>query len=149
MGMLLQDLRYALRMLAKNPRISGIVVLSLAIGIGAIIAIFAVFNAVLLQPLPFPHADRLVWVWGNIREGGNRASVSPLDYLDYRAQNKSFEQFAATFSVPSFVTLTEQGEPDRLEGRIVSGNFFQALGVNAALGRTLLSENERAGNDQV
>ena len=70
--------------------------ITLALGIGANTAIFTVVNGVLLKPLPFSEPDRLVWVWGNIRNGGNRASVSPLDYLDYRAQNTTFEHFAAT-----------------------------------------------------
>ncbi len=149
MRALLQDLRYGARMLAKNPRVSVIAVLSLAIGIGANTAMFGVVNAVLLQPLPFSEPDRLVWVWGNIRGGANRASVAPLDYLDYRTQNSSFEQFAAMFTVPNFINLTGNGEPERLQGRVVSGNFFQALGVHAAIGRTFLPDNERPGNDQV
>ena len=149
MQTLWQDLRYGARMLLKNPGFTLIAVFTLALGIGANVAIFSVVNAVLLQPLPFAEPDRLVWVWGNIRNGGNRASVSPLDYLDYRAQNTTFEQFAATFSIPTFVNLTGSGAPERLEGRVATGNFFQALGVNAALGRTFLPENEKSGNERV
>jgi putative ABC transport system permease protein len=126
-----------------------IAILTLALGIGANTAIFGVVNAVLLQPLPFAEPARLIWVWGNIRDGGNRASVSPLDYLDYRAQNTSFEQFAAMRSVPTFANLTGSGDPERLEARLVSGDFFQALGVSAALGRTILPENEKPGSGQV
>ncbi|MGH9766200.1 MAG: ABC transporter permease, partial [Blastocatellia bacterium] len=144
-----QDLRYGARMLLKNPGFMAVAVFTLALGIGANVAIFSVVNAVLLQPLPFAEPDRLVWAWGNIRNGGNRASVSPLDYLDYRAQNTTFEQFAATFSIPTFVNLTGGGAPERLEGRVATGNFFQALGVNAALGRTFLPENEKSGNERV
>jgi putative ABC transport system permease protein len=136
-------------MLLKNPGFTIIAVITLALGIGANAAIFTVVNAVLLQPLPFSEPDRLVWVWGNIRNGGNRASVSPLDYLDYRAQNTTFEHFAATFSVPTFVNLTGNGEPERLQSAVATGDFFQALGVSAALGRTFLRENEQPGQDQV
>src|SRR5262249_55293976 len=135
MQTLWQDLRYGARMLLKNPGFTAVAVFTLALGIGTNTAIFSVVNAVLLKPLPFAEPGRLVWVWGNIRNGGNRASVSPLDYLDYRAQNTTFEQFAAAFSVPGYINLTGSGEPERLEARLVTGNFFQALGVNAALGR--------------
>ena len=149
MQTLWQDLRYGARMLLKNPGFTAVAVFTLALGIGANAAIFSVVNAVLLKPLPFAEPDRLVWVWGNIRNGGSRASVSPLDYLDYRAQNTTFEQFAATFSIPTFINLTGGDTPERLEGRVVTGNFFQALGVNAALGRTFLPENEMPGSAQV
>ena len=144
-----QDLRYGLRMLVKNPGFAFVAVLTLALGIGANTAIFSIVNAVLLQPLPFSEPDRLVWVWGNIRNGGRSASVSPLDYLDYRSQNTSFEHFAATFSIPAPFNLTGSGEPERLQGAVATGNFFQALGVNPALGRTFLLENEEPGRDQV
>jgi putative ABC transport system permease protein len=144
-----QDLRYGLRMLVKNPGFACVAVLTLALGIGANTAIFSIVNAVLLQPLPFSEPDRLVWVWGNIRNGGRSASVSPLDYLDYRAQNTSFEHFAATFTVPAPFNLTGSGEPERLQGAVATGDFFQALGVNPRLGRTFLLENEQPGRDQV
>jgi putative ABC transport system permease protein len=144
-----QDLRYGLRMLVKNPGFACVAVLTLALGIGANTAIFSIVNAVLLQPLPFSEPDRLVWVWGNIRNGGRSASVSPLDYLDYRAQNTSFEHFAAIFGVPGPFNLTGSGEPERLQGAVATGDFFQALGVNPALGRTFLLENEEPGRDQV
>src|SRR5262249_10189248 len=144
-----QDLRYGARMLLKSPNFTLIAVFTLALGIGANVAIFSVVNAVLLKPLPFAEPDRLVWAWGAIRNGGSRASVSPLDYLDYRAQNTTFEQFAATFSIPTFVNLTGGDSPVRLESRVVTGNFFPALGVNAALGRTFLPENEKSGSELV
>jgi putative ABC transport system permease protein len=144
-----QDLRYGLRMLIKNPGFAFVAVFTLALGIGANTAIFSIVNAVLLQPLPFSEPDRLVWIWGNIRNGGRSASVSPLDYLDYRAQNTTFEHFAATFSIPAPFNLTGSGEPERLQGAVATGNFFQALGVNPALGQTFLLENEEPGRDQV
>jgi putative ABC transport system permease protein len=136
-------------MLLKSPGFTLVAVLTLGLGIGANVAIFSVVNAVLIKPLPFAEPGRLVWAWGNIRNGGNSASVSPLDYLDYRAQNASFEQFAATISIPVFLNLTGSGEPEQLEAGVVTGNFFQALGVNAALGRAFLPENEKPGSDQV
>src|SRR5262249_10265194 len=137
------------RMLLKNPGFTLIAMLTLALGIGTNTAIFSVVNAALLRPLPFGSPDRLVWAWGNIRNGGRRASVSPLDFLDYRAQNTTFEQFAATFTVPTYINLTGNGDPERLEAATVTGNFFQALGVNPALGRAFMLENEKPGADQV
>lgn len=149
METLLRDIRYGLRGLLKRPGFTLIALIALALGIGANTAIFSLVNAVLLRPLPFPEADRLVWVFGNIRNGGNRASVSPLDFLDYRAQNTTFEEFAASISVPVPLNLTGSGEPERLTAAAVTGNYFQALGVKPALGRTFLLENEKPGNDQV
>src|SRR6185503_21199257 len=93
--------------------------------------------------------DRLVWMFGNIRSGSNRASVSPLDYLDYRQQNSSFEQFAAQLSFPASINLTGSGEPEQLKAGAVTGNYFQALGGQPVLGRTFQLENEKPGNDQV
>jgi putative ABC transport system permease protein len=128
MDSLLKDLRYGLRSFAKRPGFTAVALVALALGIGANTAIFSLVNAVLIQPLPFPEPDRLVWAWGNIRNGGNRASVAPLDFIDYRNQNKTFEEFAATFSIPNPINLTGSGEPERLVSAAVTGNYFKALG---------------------
>jgi putative ABC transport system permease protein len=144
-----RDLKYAGRNLVKRPGFTLIALIALALGIGANTAIFTLVNAVLLRPLPFAEPDRLVWMWGNIRNGGNRASVSPLDFLDYRKQNTSFQEYAAMFSVPLALNLTGTGEPERLTGAAVTGNYFQALKVKPALGRVFLLENESPGRDQV
>src|SRR5262245_32178919 len=112
METLLRDLKYGARSLLKRPGFTAIALLALALGIGANTAIFSLVNAVLLRPLPFPEPDRLVWMWGNIRNGGNRASVSPLDYLDYRHQNNTFEHFAASLSFTGSANLTGGGEPE-------------------------------------
>jgi putative ABC transport system permease protein len=149
MDTLLRDIRYGMRGLLKRPGFTLVALIALALGIGANTAIFSLVNAVLVQPLPFKDPDRLVWMWGNIRQGGNRASVSPLDFLDYRQQNTSFEQFAAMFSIPLNINLTGNGEPERLASAGVTGNYFQALGVNPLLGRTFVLDNEKTGNDQV
>jgi putative ABC transport system permease protein len=141
---LLQDLRFAVRMMRKRPGFTAVVVLTLALGIGANTAIFSVVNAVLLKSLPYRNADRLVWVAGNIRGGTSRASVSPPDYLDYRAQNTVFEEFATSTSVPFPVNLTGAGEPERLTGSLVTANYFRAFGVEPALGRVFDAEEERA-----
>jgi putative ABC transport system permease protein len=149
MDSLLKDIRYATRNLLRRPGFTLIALLALALGIGANTAIFSLVNAVLLRPLPFAEPDRLVWVFGNIRNGGNRASVSPLDYLDYRRQNKSFEEFAAMFSGPLPVNLTGNGEPERLSAAGVTGNYFRVFGVKPIMGRTFALENEKPGLDQV
>ena len=107
--------------------------------------LFSLVNAVLLQPLPFAEPDRLVWVWGNIRNGGSRASVSLPDYLDYRQQNSTFEEFAAAIGGSMPLNLTGSGEPEPLSGAAVTGNYFKALGTPPALGRTFLLENESRG----
>jgi putative ABC transport system permease protein len=149
MDSLIKDIRYAVRGLIKRPGFTFVALITLALGIGANTAIFSLINAVLIRPLPFHEPDRLVWSWGNIRNGGNRASVAPLDYLDFRHENRTFEQFAAMISVPISANLTGGGEPERLGAAGVTGNFFQALGVQPALGRTFLLENETTGRDQV
>ncbi len=149
MESLLKDIRYGFRGLLKRPGFTVIALVALALGIGANTAIFSLVNAVIIRPLPFPEPDRLVWMYGNIRNGGNRASVSPLDFLDYRSQNKTFEQFAASITVPVAVNLTGSGDPERLSASAVTGNFFDAFGVAPAIGRGFTLENEKAGQDQV
>jgi putative ABC transport system permease protein len=149
MDTLLRDIRYGVRSLLKRPGFTAIALVALALGIGANTAIFSLVNAVLLRPLPFAEPDRLVWLFGNIRNGGNRASVSPLDFLDYRNQNAAFEEFAGMISVPIPTNLTGNGEPERLTAAAVTGNYFRALGVKPALGSTFRFENEKPGSDQV
>src|SRR5262245_45148736 len=116
----LQDLRYGIRMLLRKPVFTLVAVVTLALGIGANTAIFSVVNAVLLRPLPFADPDRLVWMWGSIRNFGEQASVSPLDFLDYREQNRSFEQFAAAITVPIPFNLTGSGNPERLNAAVIT-----------------------------
>ena len=149
MDTLFRDIRYGARSLTKRPGFTLIALIALALGIGANTAIFSLVNAVLLQPLPFAEPDSLVWVWGNIRNAGNRASVSPPDFLDYRQQNTTFEEFAAAFGGPVPLNFTGSGEPERLTAAGVTGNYFTALGAQPQLGRTFLLENEKPGNDQV
>ena len=149
METLLRDIRYGIRSLVKRPGFTIVALIALALGIGANTAIFSLVNGVLLRPLPFAEPDRLVWMWGNIRNAGNRASVSPPDFLDFRNENKTFEEFAASFTMPLALNLTGSGEPERLSAAGITGNYFQALGAKPLLGRTFVLENEKPGNDQV
>jgi putative ABC transport system permease protein len=149
MDSLIKDIRYGLRSLLKRPGFTAIALVALALGIGANTAIFSLVNAVVLRPLPFPESERLVWMWGNIRNGGNRASVSPLDFLDYRSQNKTFEHFAASGTLPNAVNITGNGDPERLPASIVTGDYFDAFAITPALGRGFTLDNEKTGQDGV
>ncbi|HJT26268.1 MAG TPA: ABC transporter permease [Pyrinomonadaceae bacterium] len=149
MDSVIADIRYGIRSLLKRPGFTAIALVALALGIGANTAIFSLVNAVVLRPLPFPDPDRLVWVWGNIRSGGNTASVSPPDYLDYREQNKTLENLAASFGIPAPVNMTGNGDPERLNASLVTGNYLQTFGVSPILGRGFTLENEKTGQDQV
>ena len=149
MDSVIKDIRYGLRSLLKRPGFTAIALLALALGIGANTAIFSLVNAVVIQPLPYPDPDRLVWAWGTVRNGINRASVAPLDYLDFRNQNKTFENLAASTTLPISANLTGSGEPERLSGSAVTGNFFDTFGVRPVLGRGFSLDNEKIGQDQV
>src|SRR6266536_8310 len=144
METLLQDLGYGFRMLFKNPRFTAVAVLSLAIGIGADTAIFSVTNALLLRPLPYKDADRLVILW-NRSPGLNVAQdwLSPGEYLDIRAENRVFDQVAAT--IDSSFNLTGQGTPERIEAARVSSSLFPLLGTPALLGRVFSSDEAQQG----
>ena len=148
MTTLLQDVRYGLRMLVKNPGFSLVAVLTLALGIGASTAIFSVVNTVLLRPLPYKEADRLVMVRSyNQSRGFNADPVSPLDFADWRSQSHVFERMAA--STDAMYTLTGAGEPVPIIAYQFSADYFPVLGVAPLLGRTFLPEEEQAGKDHV
>ena len=134
------DFSYAMRMLRRNPGFSLIALLTLALGIGANTAIFSIVNSILLRPLPYQDPHQLVWVWGRFNLG-NTASVSPPDFRDYRAQAQLFDAFAC-FS-PVFVTITGNGEPERLNGSMISSEFFRVFGVKPTIGREFTPEEEQ------
>ncbi len=143
MNALLQDLRYGIRMLAKNPGFTTVAVVTLALGIGANTAIFSVVNAVLLHPLPFPDPDRIVRVLSVRLRDNTGGNASYPDFLDWRAQNHVFDHMAA-FRTGEF-TLTGRGEAAHLSGAVVSANLFSLLGVRPSLGRTFLPEEDTPG----
>ncbi len=145
MATLLQDLRYAFRLLAKSPGFTLIAVLTLALGIGANTAIFTVVNAVLLRPLGFRDPSRVVLVAE--KTSYPTVSTSYENYIDWRGQSHSFESLEATRGTT--ITLTGTGEPERLNARMATAPLFSLLGVNAILGRTFLAEEDRAGGAPV
>jgi putative ABC transport system permease protein len=148
MDALVQDLRYAIRMLAKSPGFTLVAVITIALGIGANTTIFSTINAVVLQPFYFPNQDRLVMLWEHNAEVGIiRGSVAPGNFADWREQTRSFDQMTAISQ--NYFDLTEGDQPERFAGYRVSANFFDMLGASAALGRTFTPEEDQPGQNQV
>ena len=144
METLFQDLRYGFRMLIQKPAFTFIIVIALAIGIGATTAIFSVVNAVLLRPLSFDAPDKIMIVWNTEeKEKADQFSVSYPDFIDWRERNQSFEQLAA-YSTRDF-TMTGAGEPVRLRGAMVTGDLFPILGIRPRLGRFFMPEEDKLG----
>ena len=144
-GDLAQDLHYGLRMLVKNPSFTIVAVLALALGIGANSAIFSVVNTVLLRPLPYKNPGRLVMLWEEATHlGFPKNTPSPANFIDWRAQNTVFEAMAAM--VERSFNLTGVGEPERFDGRRVSANLFDLLGVQPQLGRAFRAEEDKPGS---
>jgi putative ABC transport system permease protein len=145
---ILQDIRYALRMLLKRPGFAGIVVLTLALGIGANTTIFSAIDAVLLNPLPYKDPERLMVVWETNKQFGpelwDRNEVTIGNFRDWRSRNQVFEQLGSLFYTD--MILTGAGEPERIKSCVVTTNFFQALGVQPLLGRSFLPEAETPGS---
>ncbi|MDQ3488693.1 MAG: ABC transporter permease [Acidobacteriota bacterium] len=142
------DVRYAIRMLLKQPAVAIIAIVTLALGIGANTAIFSAVNAVLIRPLPYPEPDRLVTIWERrTSEGTEDNVVSPADFFDWSRMQSSFDAIAAY--TPSSGDLTGVGEPVRLSGGAVTPGFFEVFGVKPILGRTFLQEEGTRGKDRV
>ena len=148
MESVIQDLRHAARMLRRRPGFTAVAVATLAIAIGANVAIFSVVHTVLLRPLPFANPDRLVWVWENSPQRNvPRRAVTPVAYAAYRDRAGVFTELGA--SSDWLGSLTGAGEPESIIGYRFSGNFFGILGVPARLGRTLGPEDARPGHGHV
>ncbi len=148
MGTLFQDLRYGLRMLARNPGFTAVAVLTLALGIGANTAIFSVVNTVLLKPLPYSHPDRLVAVELTNSHGALTAgSLSFPNFFDLRARNHVFEHLVTGHA--SNLTLTGFGAPVQLDAGAVTWDAFPALGIQPRLGRGFLPSEETPGTHVV
>ena len=149
MRALWQDMRYGLRMLAKSPGFSALVILTLALGIGANTAIFSVVNAVLLRPLPFEEPDRLVQIWHTPPQasfpGIPTFSVSPANFLDWRARSQAFEGMSA-YGFGQY-TLTGTGHPEAVRMVAVTSGFFSILRAQPLLGRAFLAEEDSPGRE--
>ena len=143
-----QDLRFAFRTLWKSPGFTLVAVLALALGIGANSAIFTVVNAVVLRPLPYPHPERISVLYTS-RPGGlaRYGSVTDFGFLQFRKQNKTFENVAAISG--GGTSLTGFGEPIPVKAQAVSAGFWPTLAVNAAIGRTFLPEEETEARSNV
>lgn len=142
-----QDLRYALRVMRKSPTFTIVVVLTLGLGVGATSAIFSIVNAVLLRPLPYANADQLVRVYSQNPDGTlQRFSVSIPDFLDFKQRNRVFSDMAMWLN--STMTLNDGGEPERLSAIVASDNLFTVIGVRPLYGR-LFAPNESDRGDAV
>jgi len=148
MDTLWQDLRYGVRMLRRNPGFAAVAILTLAIGIGANIVIFSVVNGILLKPLPFPDSHRVVTIWEtDANRNVTRGTASAAEFLDWRDMNHVFQELSCWRAL--YFTITGGGEPERVWGSQVSGNFFRMLRVTPILGRDFTSEDEQIGHEQV
>jgi len=146
----LQDLRYGVRKLRKNPGFTAVAVLTLALGIGANTAVFTVVNGVLLRPMPFPEPDRLVLVSLIPREGPFewQPGVSDRDYLAFREQDRAFERITS-FSSRATANLTGAGDPVQIPIAYVTTDFFPTLRTNPEIGRGFHAEEDEPGRDNV
>ena len=144
----IRDLRASVRALAKKPGFTIVVVLMLAVGIGANTAIFSVVNGVLLGALPYRQDDRIVTIWQTApKRGVEREETSPADFFDWQEQNQSFEEFG--MAEPWGHLLTGDAEPEAIRSWVVSPGFFEALGAQPFLGRTFLPEEYQPGGSAV
>jgi len=141
-----QDLRYALRILAKNPGFTAVSVLTMAVGIGATTAIFSAVDAVLIRPLPFPNPEQLVSLWSKMPQWDQDPVAGP-DYLDWARDSDAFSTLTA--GAIDDPTVTGYGDPEHLYGIQVTPNFFQTLGVKPAIGRPFLAGEDQPGKDHV
>jgi putative ABC transport system permease protein len=144
----LQDVRYAARMLWKNPGFTAVAVIALALGIGANTEIFSVVNTVLLRPLPYTDPEQLVMVWEDAsRQGYPRDTPAAANFVDWRDQNSVFSGMAAMAS--AYLNLTGVGDPERLQGQLVSASLFPLLGVEPQLGRVFTAAEDQPGAPNV
>src|SRR5262249_37815777 len=149
MNTLLRDLRYGIRTLIKYPGFSLVAVLTLALGIGANTAIFSVIQNVLLRPLPYIEADKLVEIYNTYYPQVPRGGLSPGDYADWVQQNKSFSEMGGYSDVSQGFNLTGEGQPQRVIAGYASASLFPMLGIRLAAGNFFLPESDRPGSAPV
>jgi hypothetical protein len=142
-----QDLRYGLRMLARNPVFTVVAVLTLALGIGANTAIFSVVNTVVLRPLPYPHSDRLVRI-AEVIPALKAELASGADYVDWKGQNHTLQQLAAYDETADF-NMTGRGTPARIHGASVTASLFATLGADPQVGRGFTAQEDQPNGPHV
>ena len=150
MEILLNDLRYGLRVLSKHPGFAGVVILALALGIGAITAVFSVVNAVLLRPLPYPQPDHIVSIAGRFTGIGipdDRNRLSPPEFMDLRRLASAFSDISVVLAASYSIRIGEI--PERIGGAAVSANYFRLMGISPEQGRAFIPEEEQTGRDEV
>jgi putative ABC transport system permease protein len=150
METILQDFRYGLRMLRKNPGFTAVAMITLALGIGANTAIFSVANAVLLRGLPYKNPESLVLIWNHEHADGDnpRAQMSFTDIDDYRTQSRVFDG-VVSFGDWNAVFSDSGPSPERISGMQVGNGYFALMRVQPLLGRDFLPEEQVEGKDQV
>jgi putative ABC transport system permease protein len=144
-----KDLHFAVRSLRRKPLFAFSAVITLALGIGASTVIFSVVNAVILRSLPYSNADELIRMYGRLGDRFSQASVSPADFLDYRAESRTFSGIAASLTGLIPMTVTGIPQPLRVDAALVSGNYFEAFAQNAAIGRRLTMGDENTTSPSV
>jgi putative ABC transport system permease protein len=144
---MVQDVRYAIRLLVKAPGFTAAAITTLALGIGANAAIFSLVDAVMLRPVPYPDPARLVSIWEVMQPSGTRSVVAPANYVDYVARSRSFAALAAFQSAGR--NLTGAGDPERLLAEEVTASYFQTFGVLPEIGRPFTPDENRDGQDGV
>jgi putative ABC transport system permease protein len=149
MAALWHDLRYTLRLWRRSPSFALVVILTVALAVGATTAIFSVVNGVLLEPLPYPQPGRVLFLWSsNLEAGLPIFGTTPHDFVDLKKQTESFQYLSARRSA-SFNLTGDRGEPERLPGERVSEDYFPALGLKPVVGRTFLPEEQVPGGPKV
>src|SRR3990172_10442220 len=145
---MLDSLRYAIRNLRKQRGFSIVVILTLALAIGGTTAVFSVVHAVLIRPLPYPDADRLVLIWNRYgKMKASQANNSPPDFLDRKRESRTLQSMAAIEE--SSVNLIGRGEPQRLRAARISASLFTTLGVSPFLGRNFREDEDQPGKNAV
>src|ERR1700730_13892022 len=148
METLFKDIRYGLRGLLQHRAFTAVVVLTLAVGIGANTTIFSTVDALLLRPFSLPNQQRLIVLWEqNLAVGSERGAVAPGNFTDWREQNQVCDQLVAVEQ--KYFEIAGGANPERFAGYGVTNGFFEALGVKAIRGRTFLPEESEPGHEQV
>jgi putative ABC transport system permease protein len=142
---ILQDFKFALRMLRKSPGFATTAILTLALGIGANSAIFSVVQRVLLRPLPYPHAENLVEISNSYKPAWPQLALSPGDYQDWRQQARSFSAMGAYVAISAGFNMTGDGATERIQAAYSTAELFPLLGVRSAIGRTFSPEENKTG----